>query len=375
MHLAIDAVGAKHGGAATVLIDVLNAAIDNPRVAKITLFCSPAEKRSFDLPSSAKLIEAPRPWIEENYALRILWYEWFLGYECLRIGADVLFAFGNFGRGRFGLPHVTLVQQSMPFSREGLAIYKIKIARIKISAYRWQMKRSCQSAARTICQSSVMKDALVEAFCLDPSTVAPVYPSPRELKPSADEELDRNRLDQRSSKGCLLYVGIDTPYKKVNTLVEGLKLIQQQFPDAEAILTLPQDHAFSAVPGIRCVGYLDDSGLIKAYKGADALVLPSVAETVGMPTLEAMSLGTPVLVADRPYAHDVCENAALFFDPNSPADFSEKAIRLLTDEALRQSLIARGFKLVEKRRAGLPYKKIIDICVNVAMESRPKRTF
>ena len=371
IHLAIDAVGAKHGGAATVMIDVLNAAIGDPRVARITLFCSPSEKRMFKIPSSAKLIEVPKPWIDKSKIFRLGWYELLLGLESRRVGADILFVVANFGRARFGMPHVTFVQQPLPFIPEAWRYLSI-IKRFKVIIYKIEMRRSCQSAVMTICQSAVMKDALVATFNLDPAKVTTVYPSPKELRPTEAEGLQPCENGQPSPTRRLLYVGSDIPQKRIGILVEGLKLIREIMPHVEAILTLPKDHVFSVEPGTRCLGYVDDQNLIKAYVTADALVLPSVAETVGMPTLEAMSLGTPVLVADRPYAHDICEDAALFFDPNSPADLAEKAIRLLTDDALRQTLIDRGRKVVEKRRDEHPYKKMVDICVDVALKVRRK---
>lgn len=369
IHLAIDAVGAKHGGAATVLIDLLNAVIEDVRVTKITLFCSPSKRRLFKMPSSDKLIEAPKPWVDRNYALRILWYEWLLGLECRRIRADVLLVSANFGRAGFGVPHVTFIQQSLPFSKEAVASFSSLPMTIKIGFIGWQMKRSCQKAARVVCQSSVMKDWITDTFRLDPARVVPVYSEPRQLSklnsPKSFPETDGHL-------GSLLYVGNDAPYKMLKTLVEGIELIRRSFSRAELIMTLPSNHHYSSQLGVECVGYLSDERLAQAYLNADVLVLPSLVETVGMPTLEAMSLGTPVLVADRPYAHDICEDAALFFDPNSPKDFAEKAIRVLTDNTLRQTLITKGLKLVEKRRAEQPYKKIIDIVVKCAYAHKTK---
>ena len=129
-------------------------------------------------------------------------------------------------------------------------------------------------------------------------------------------------------------------------------------------MTLPSDHAYGVLPGISCVGYLNDEELSKAYQTAAVLVLPSLVESGPQPPLEAMSLGTPVIVADRPYAHDICEDAAIFFDPNSPEDFAEKAIHLLSDLMLRRDLIAKGLALVESRRAAEPYKQIVQILLD-----------
>ncbi|MGC8604543.1 MAG: glycosyltransferase [Desulfomonilaceae bacterium] len=370
IHLAIDAIGVKHGGTASVLIDILNAVVEDPRVSKITLFCSPREKRHFKIPNSDKLIEAPKPWVDSNYLLRVLWFEWFLGLECRRIGADILLSASNCGKAGLGMPHVTFVQQSLPFSEEAITSFRSILKTIKISAIRWEMMRSCCSAARVICQSFVMMDWLTDAFNLDPAKVQAIYSTPRLLGPSQLKKSFSSEKHKVANSCRLLYVGDDYPYKRLDTVVKSLKLIRRRFPKVELTLTLPKDHSYASIPGVNCIGYLGEENLAQAYFDADILVLPSLVETVGLPTLEAMSLGTPVLVADRPYAHDVCDNAALFFDPLSPEDLAEKAIVLLTDQTLRKTLIDRGFALIEGRRSEKPYQKIVDILIEVGLQAK-----
>ena len=77
--------------------------------------------------------------------------------------------------------------------------------------------------------------------------------------------------------------------------------------------------------------------------------------------LEAMRAGLPVLAADRPYAHDIAEDAADFFDPYSPQDFADKARQSLQDAAHRQALIEKGRLLAAKREAANPYQQMLDL--------------
>jgi glycosyltransferase involved in cell wall biosynthesis len=310
--------------------------------------------------------QLPKPTIANNYALRILWYEFGLGIECRRLRASVLLASANFGRSRFSLPHVTYVQQSLPFSPEALASLPTMRERFQNRVRAWEMRRSCQSAAKIVCQSQLMKRWICSKYTIPDEKVAAVYHAPRKLSVALSGSDTGGGIMKDREQPRFLYVGSDAPYKKLDTLVQGMSSIRRTHPGAMAFLTLPVDHPYGAAPGLRCLGYLNDSDLAKAYMRADVLVLPSLVETVGIPTLEAMSLGTPVMVADRPYAHDVCEDAAVFFDPNSPEDFAEKAIQLLNDEKLRQDLISKGLALVERRRAAEPYKQIVQILLDAA---------
>ena len=374
IHLAIDAVGARYGGSATELLDILQTVIDDLRIDRVTLFCSPPEKRIFDLPIATKLFESPQNLVDRNYPIRLLWYERLLGTECKKIGADILFIASNFGRAGFDIPHVTYVQQSLPFSQEAMNTLPTKdrfINRVR----RTVMRRSCRKASRVICQSSTMQNWLIEAFQLDPARLTTIYTVPKSLPVyNRSKSLSGEENIATEITGRLLYVGVEYPYKKLETLVSGFDLIRRRFSNAILRLTLPPDHPYSVKPGVECLGYLNDEQLSDAYQGSDILVLPSLVESGPQSPIEAMSLGTPVLVANRPYAHDICEDAALFFDPLSPEDLAEKAIKLLTDQTLRKTLIERGYALIEKRRAEKPYQKIVDILVDIATSSRNKQT-
>lgn len=317
------------------------------------------------MPSSRKLMELPRPWIEKNYALRVVWYEWLLGLECRRIRANVLLNASNFGRGGNVAPHITYIQQSLSFSAEALQTLPMA-GQLALSVQRFEMSRSCRDAVKVICQNTVMTNCVTEAFHLDPAKVVTIYSEPKELGSSANPALFNKSNIQPGKNNRLLYVGSDWSYKRLETAVDGMEIIRRSVGTAELIMTLKPDHPYNLREGVKCIGYLDDEQLSAAYRSADILVLPSLVESGPRPPLEAMSLGIPVLIADRPYAHDVCGDTALFFDPNSPADFAEKAIQLFTNHGLRQTLVAKGLKLVDKRRAKQPYRKIVDIVVRCA---------
>ena len=75
MHLAIDALGTKRGGAATCFLDFLNVAVADSRVEKITVFSSPAADRLFAFPQSRKLQIVEKTIVDRNPLARVWWYE------------------------------------------------------------------------------------------------------------------------------------------------------------------------------------------------------------------------------------------------------------------------------------------------------------
>lgn len=74
---------------------------------------------------------------------------------------------------------------------------------------------------------------------------------------------------------------------------------------------------------MRCLGRLDVSDCMEEYVRSDALVFPSVLESYGLPLVEAMSIGMPILAADLPYSRALCGSEAIYFDPQSPLSLAE----------------------------------------------------
>ena len=90
------------------------------------------------------------------------------------------------------------------------------------------------------------------------------------------------------------------------------------------------------------LGYVSDSERQSVYDGARALVLPSLDEGFGMPVLEAMSLGIPVVASDRGALPELVGEAGVLIDPTSAADIAEGCRRMLTDDRLAEDLATRG---------------------------------
>ena len=365
LHVAVDAVGSKNSGGAMVLLDFLDAACKDSEISKLTVFCSPRSVRNFDLPKSEKIHEYPKPLSERFYVLRVLWYEHFLGLAVTKIGADVLINMSQLGIGSKTVPHITFIQQPKPFTDEWLIREKL-LQRIRLMVHKTLIGRSCSRASAIVVQNRVIKEKIRESFKVDKENIEVVTPGPPPLPEvqSTSRKLDRMKACAPGAR--LLYVGSDSPHKNVGVAVEAIKILRREIPEASLFVTWPSNSPDIQEPGISRLGFLDRDELREAYLNANILILPSLAETVGLPTLEAMSLGIPVLVADRPYAHDICEDAALFFDPLSPEDCAQKALKLLNSKSLREFLVAKGYDLVKRRLASNPYQRMLEIVKNVA---------
>jgi len=93
---------------------------------------------------------------------------------------------------------------------------------------------------------------------------------------------------------------------------------------------------------IRCTGYVPLPELVDLYTGADLFVYPSLYEGFGIPMLEAMACGTPVLASSVTSLPEVGGDAALYFDPRSQSDLSSALLRLIHNPELRDALAEKG---------------------------------
>jgi glycosyltransferase involved in cell wall biosynthesis len=153
----------------------------------------------------------------------------------------------------------------------------------------------------------------------------------------------------------LLYVGRADPYKNLVGLVRALALLRPMYPfPVELTAVGPRDDRYPEAPllaqelgvadMIRWSGYLDDDRLLAAYRAADLLVQPSRYEGFGLPVIEAMACGVPVVCSRAGSLPEVAGDAAVLVDPDDPAALARAIRDVLTDRALALDLAARGIR-------------------------------
>lgn len=158
-------------------------------------------------------------------------------------------------------------------------------------------------------------------------------------------------IDPRKNFGMLLKA-----FARLN--VRGLKLFVIGGHNA----------VFSSLDGISdndCrvtwLGRVSDDELLNYYRNATCFVYPSVYEGFGIPPLEAMACGTPVVVSDIPPHREVCGDAALFANPNDETDIANKIEQLMNDRCLCEKMTELGFERCKKFAWEKSAAKVLDI--------------
>jgi len=196
----------------------------------------------------------------------------------------------------------------------------------------------------------------VEAYGLDPDRVFAVPNRVRPVMPLPEEERARAVAwlrDRGVQEPYFAYLGNLHPRKNVPRLIEAFASARRSGELGEARLVIaggrwfgegPEDTAARQAPAgsVVLVGRVDDAVARVLLEGAVALTYPSLFEGFGLPPVEAMALGTPVLAGDAAAVPDVCGDAALLVDPTSVDAIAGGMVRLLADDPLRATLRERG---------------------------------
>jgi glycosyltransferase involved in cell wall biosynthesis len=194
--------------------------------------------------------------------------------------------------------------------------------------YRALVPRSLKRASVVLTPSAATASALQEEYDVGcPVVVTPLGVDPRWAAARPSDEATRARLGLPPS--YLLFVGTIEPRKDLRTLLAAHRLL----PDAPPLVLVGPtgwgEHL--DVSGCIATGYLDDDVLPGVVAGATALVVPSRDEGFGLPVIEALAAGTPVVASDLPVLREVGGTVTTYAEPGDPAAFAAALQRVLDD--------------------------------------------
>ncbi|MEK6867441.1 MAG: glycosyltransferase family 1 protein [Nanoarchaeota archaeon] len=212
---------------------------------------------------------------------------------------------------------------------------------------RWIFKKTIQSLKKAdaiICVSHATKKALLQYTKINPEKMHVIHEYP-------EETLIYKKMTREEN--TLLYVGSEMPYKNLSVLFQALAIAKREIKDIklikigapkwpgarETLQRLAQD--LGIAENIIWKDTVDD--LCAEYNRATLLVQPSLFEGFGLPVIEAMACGCPVLASNRTSLPEVGGDAAAYFDPTNTQECAEKIVALLKNKK----------KLEQMKKAGL----------------------
>lgn len=211
-----------------------------------------------------------------------------------------------------------------------------------------------RNAAAVIAVSRFTMNDLIRAFPKLAGRVEVIHEAASaHFRQSPDPKALRAVRDRFAlSSSFILFVGSFKSHKNLPVLLDAFQGIRKKSGMAHELVLVgkkdPKEKALlrrlEGLPHVRCLGSMPDESLFALYHLAEVLVVPSLWEGFGLPVLEAMACGTPVICSDRSSLPEVAGDAALTFDPERVDQLEELLVRVLQDGDLRQKLSAKGLE-------------------------------
>lgn len=197
-----------------------------------------------------------------------------------------------------------------------------------------------------ITPSQYTKDELIKFSKIDGSKVSVIYESAEPAR------IDATTPYKQPFSAYILYVGQQSDYKNIPRLAEAHQILLNKYPDLGLILVgrinkaaqKNKDYFNSKdYKNILFTDFISNEQRNWLYQNAKAYIFPSLMEGFGLPGLEAMAYGLPVISSNLTCLPEIYGDAAIYFDAYSPKDMADKIDSLLSDKSLQQQMVTKGF--------------------------------
>lgn len=228
---------------------------------------------------------------------------------------------------------------------------KRTLFKIKQAIYAQVIKRAAKQSAAVITISDFVKQDLMnftqqpaEKFSVTYESADPIPDSPTPLPNLTNDKF-------------IMYVGRPTPHKNLERLVQAHALLLAQYPALKLVLVGKTDANYerikASIPAQQAnqvvfTGFASEGQLRWLYEHASAYVFPSLSEGFGLPALEAMLHGSPVVSSNATCLPEIYGEAAHYFDPLDVQSMADAINEVLTDKDLRTALIEEGHLQAKK---------------------------
>ncbi len=230
---------------------------------------------------------------------------------------------------------------------------------LKDFAYKIVIKRAVRQAKKIIAVSTYTKNDIANKFKARSDKIIVTYEGvfPSEIKNRQNDKkvLLRYNIDNP----YLLYVGNAYPHKNLEGLINIFFRIIGKYNNLSLVLVGKEDYFYNRIKEfvyksdnykekIILPGFVPDNDLVFFYQNALAYIFPSFYEGFGLPPLEAMTFGCPVVSSNKASLPEVLGKAALYFNPEDKKEMQERIEQIIKDKNLRKELVKKGYEQIKK---------------------------
>ncbi len=282
------------------------------------------------------------------------------------------------------LVHFTVVQQPAFYSGKVVTtMHDLTTARytnpsknwlvfkFKQWVYRWLNKRVARKSAAVLVPSNFVKEDVAKFARINSRKFTVTYEAADKITVPAEP------MKLLEHKDFIMYVGRPMTHKNLERLVEAFALLKETHFSLSLVLAGKLDANYKklqklvdakGVPGVIFTDFVTDGELRWLYEQAKAYVFPSLSEGFGLPGLEAMAQGCPVVSSNATCLPEVYKEAAHYFDPLDVTDMAAKINDVIADPALAQKLVGKGNLLVKEYSWAKTAHQTLDVYKSVLGE-------
>ncbi len=218
-----------------------------------------------------------------------------------------------------------------------------------------EMPEIVELADHILTVSELSKKDLIEVLKVDPAKITVVHSAPTESYHPLPESETKQKLTKKYNLETpfILYAGGLNPRKNVAELIYAYSKICKELPSQAQLVILGSDgkhlnklklltESLDLIENVVFPGFVNSNDLPLFYNGADLFVYPSLYEGFGLPPIEAMACGTPVITSNVSSLPEIVGDAAIQVNPNDTLRMAEAMFQVLTVQNLRDNLIQKG---------------------------------
>lgn len=286
-----------------------------------------------------------------------VWEQYHLPKAAKKAGCDILHCTSNTAPVNSSIPliitlHDIIYMESLSLLKKGFTPYQ----KFGNMYRRFVVPTVVRKSLRIITVSEFEKQRIGDFFKIGGEKLVAIYNGVSEhFRPVTDQkELDRIRNKYHLPERFFFFFGNTDPKKNTPGVLKALSLFLKSSGEKIPLVMLDFDRTelariISEIGDpelshyVQLTGYVPNVELPALYSLSTVFLYPSLRESFGIPMLEAMACGVPVITSNTSSMPEVGGNAALFIDPFKPEEITEAMNRLVADTALREQLISAGF--------------------------------
>lgn len=225
------------------------------------------------------------------------------------------------------------------------------VYRLKQWVYKWVILIVVKKSRAILAISEFVKEDVAKFANANSRKITVTYEAGDQVDAPSEE------MPELVDKKFIMYLGRPTPHKNLPRLIEAYARLQEKHPDLLLVLAGKVDSNYKRIgrdikrqglEGVFFTDWIPDSQLHWLFENCQAYVFPSLSEGFGLPGLEAMASGAPVVSSNATSLPEVHGDAAHYFDPTDVEAMAKAIDDVLTKPALRQKLIDAGYQQVKK---------------------------